>query len=81
MNVRKKGKDSNGSGLAKNKLLGAIGHVHNPFSTSSGKAHSVEAYRKDENAGELKIVDLEAEMSRIEAGIMAQKQIVRFQMS
>ncbi|HKZ94032.1 MAG TPA: hypothetical protein VJ249_05570 [Candidatus Bathyarchaeia archaeon] len=81
MKVRKRGKDSGGSGSAKNKLFGAIGHVHNPFSANSRRAHGVEAYRKDENVGELRAVDFEAEMKKIEASAIAQNLVARFQKS
>lgn len=81
MNVRKRDKDSGGSGLTKNKLFGAIGNAHNPFSMNSRKAHDVETYRKYENAGELKVLIFEAEMSRIQASIVAQNLIAYFQRS
>lgn len=81
MNMKRRSKDSGKSGIARNRLFGAFGHVHNRFSMNSRRAHGVEAYRKDKNAGELRVVDFEAEMAKIEAGVMAQNLIARFQKS
>ncbi len=81
MNARKKGEDSSRSGLTRNGLFGAFGHVHNPFSANLHRSHGVEAHRKGENAVQLGVVDFNAEMAKIEAGIMAQNLIARIQKS
>ena len=81
MNARKKGKDSGRSGLTRNKLFGALGHIHNPFSMNSHKHHGVEAYRQDENTGNLRAINFEVEMTKIEASVMAQNLIAHFQKS
>ena len=81
MNTGKKGENSGGSGLTRSRLFGAFGQIYNLFSTNSRRTHGVEAYRKDKNAGKLGIMDFEAEMAKIEAGIMAQNLIARIQKS
>lgn len=81
MNAGKKGEDSSRSGLTRNRLFGAFGHVHNPFSTNSHRSHGVEAHRNDKNTGELGVMDFEVEMAKIEAGIMAQTLIAHIQKS
>ena len=80
MNERKRRDDSGKSDLSKSKLFGAIGHVHNPFSLHSKGSRGVEKDICGQRAqGELMAVNFEAEMSRIEAGIMAERLIARFQ--
>jgi hypothetical protein len=80
MNAQEKGKNSGKSDLAKSKLFGALGHVHNPFSLHSRGSHGVEKDKHSQRArGELMAMSFEAEMTRIEAGIMAERLIARFQ--
>jgi hypothetical protein len=78
MNVGRKGKGSGRSGLARNKLFGALGHVHNPFSTSSRKDQD-DDYRRDDNVGTLRTIGLEVEMTKAEAIMIAQNLVARFQ--
>ena len=81
MNARKKGEDSGRSGLTKNKLFEALGHVHNPFSINSHKDHDVEDYKQDENIGNLRAVNLQVEMTKAEASLMAYNMVARLQKS
>ncbi len=82
MNEQKRQKDSGKSGLAKSRLFGAIGHVHNPFSLNSKDSQEAEAEKQYRSAQrELKIINLEAEMLKAEAGVMAARLIAHFQKS
>jgi len=81
MNAGKKVKDSGRSGFARNKLLGALGHVHNPFSTNSRKGHDVDDHRQDENAGDLRAMNLQVEITRAEASLVAYNLAARIQKS
>ena len=80
MNARKKSVDAGRSGLTKSKLLGAVGHVHNPFSMSH-KDRAGEDYKLETNIGHLRTVTLQVEMSRAEAFIAAYNLVARFQKS
>ena len=81
MNVRKKGKDSGTSGFTWNKLFGALLHAHNPFSMNSHKDCDVEDYKQDENIGNLKAVNLQAEMTKAKADLMAYNLVAHLQKS
>lgn len=82
MNTRRKGNDSSRSGFLRNTLFGIIGHVHNPFSMNSDGTHGVEEYRFDEKTRkELETACFHAEMSRIQAIIVAYNMIARLQKS
>ena len=81
MNARKKGEDSSRSGLTRNKLFGALGHVHNPFSMNSHEDHDVEGCKQDANIGNLRAMNLQVEMTKAEAVLIAQNLIARFQKS
>jgi len=82
MNARKKGDDLGRSGFLRNTLFGIIGYVRSPFSTNSDRTHGVEAYRFDEKTRkELETAYFDAEMSRIQASIVAQNMIARLQKS
>ena len=81
MTVRKEGKDSGRSGFTGNKLFGALGHVHNPFSANSQKDHDVDDYRQDENIGNLRAMNLQVEMIKAEAGLVAYNLVARIQKS
>jgi hypothetical protein len=80
MNAGKKREDSGRPGLTRSKLLGAVGHVHNPFSMSH-KDHDVEDYRQDKNIGNLRAVNLQVEMTKAKAFLMAYNLVTRFQNS
>jgi len=81
MNARKKGEDSGRSGLTKNKLFGALGHVQNPFSTRSHKDHDAEDYKQYENIGNLRAIHLQVEMTKAEAKLMAYNLVAHLQKS
>jgi hypothetical protein len=81
MNARKKGEGSGKSSLTRNKLFGALGHVHNPFSTEPHRNHDSDDYRQDENIGNPKTMSLEVEMTRAEAFLTAQNLVARIQKS
>jgi len=81
MNVRKKGEGSGRSGLARNRLFGAFGHVHNPFSMNPHRSHDVDDYRLDESIGDLRTMSLQVEMTRAEAILTAQNFVARIQKS
>ena len=81
MNVRKKGEDSSRSGLTRNKLFGALGHVHNPFSINSHKDHDVEDYKQDEIIGNLRAMNLQVELTKAEAILTAQNLVAHSQKS
>jgi hypothetical protein len=81
MNARKRSKDSGRSGLTRNKLFGALGHVHNPFSMNSHKDHDAEDYKQDENIGNLRAMSFEVQLTKLEASMMAQRLIAQFQKS
>jgi len=86
MNSRKRGKDSGRSGLTRNRLFGAFGHVHNPFSMNSHKDHGVEACKQDETIENLayalenlRTTSVEAELTKFQANVIAQNLVSRFQ--
>jgi len=81
MNARKKGGDSGRSGLARSKLFGALGHVHNLFSVNLHKDHDVEGYTQDDCARNFRATNLQVEMLRAEANLMAYNLIARIQKS
>lgn len=81
MNAGKKGEGSGRSDPARNKLLGALGHVHNPFSTNSHRDHDVEDHRQDESVGNLRTISLRVELMRAEAILAAQNLVARMQKS
>lgn len=81
MNAGKKREGSGKSGLSRNKLFGAIEHVHNPFSVNSRRDRDAEDYRQDERVGNLRIMSLQVEMTKAEAFLMAQNLIARIQKS
>ena len=81
MNAGKKGEGSGRSGLARNKLFGALGHVHNPFSIDSRRGHDAGDYRQDENLGNLRAMNLQLEMTKAEAILTAQNLVARIQKS
>ncbi len=81
MKVGKKDESSGRSDLARNKLFGALGHVHNPFSTNSHGSRDVDDYRQDESIGNLRTVSLQVEMTRAEAFLTAQNLVWRIQKS
>jgi hypothetical protein len=81
MNVAKKSQGSGRLGLARNKLFGALGNVHNPFSVNSRRDRDAEDYRQDERMGNLRIMSLQVEMTKAEAFLTAQNLIARIQKS
>jgi hypothetical protein len=81
MNARKKGEGSGKSSLTGNKLFGALGHVHNPFSINSNGDHGSDDYRLDKSLGNLRTMSLEVEMMRAEAFLTAQNLVARIQKS
>ncbi len=81
MNAGKKGEGSGRSGLARNRLFGALGHVHNPFSINSHRNHDSDDYRQDKSLGNLRTMSIEVEMTRAEAFLTAQNLIARIQKS
>ncbi len=81
MNVERKIEGLGRSGLVRNKLFGAFGHVHNPFSMNSHRGHNVDDHRQDESTGNLKTMRLEVEMTRAEAFLTAQNIVARMQKS
>ncbi len=82
MSEQEKRRDSRKSDLAKSRLFGAIGHVHNPFSLHSKDSRRTEAKKYNQSVqGEFKTINLEAEMSKAEAGVMAARLIAHFQKS
>ena len=81
MNVRKKGEDAGRSGLTRSKLIGALEHVHNPFSMNLRKGHDVEGYTQDESIRNIGATNLQVEMSRAQANLMAYNLISRIQKS
>ena len=81
MNVGKKGEGSGRSDPARNKLFGALGHVHNPFSTNSQRDHDADDYRQIENLGNLRAMNLQLELTKAEAILTAQNFVARLQKS
>ena len=81
MNARKISKDSGRSGLTRNRLFGALGHVHNPFSMNLRRDHDAEDYRQDESIGNLRAMNLQVEMTKAEAILTAQRLIAQLQKS
>jgi len=81
MKAGKKGEGSGRSGLHKNKLFGAFGHVHNPFSLNSHRSHNADDYRQDESTGNSRTMNLQVEMTRAEAFLTAQNLVSRIQKS
>ncbi len=84
MNSRKekrKGEASSRSGLAWNNLFGAFGQVHNPFSTKSHRDHDVEDYKLNENIGYLRAMNLQAEITKAKASLMAYNLVAILQKS
>jgi len=81
MNARKKGEGSGKSILTKNKLFGALGHVHNPFSIKPRRNHDSDDYRQDESIGNPKTLSLEVEITKAEAFLTAQNLVARIQKS
>jgi len=81
MNVRKRSKDSARSGLTGNRLFGALGHIHNPFSIDSDKSHGFDTYQCDENIRKSEAKDIEVELAKAKVSIMTQNLIARFQKS
>ncbi len=81
MNAGEKGEGSGRSDPARNKLLGALGHVHNPFSTNSHRDHDVDDYRQDESVVNLRTISLQVEMTKAEAILTAQNFVARIQKS
>jgi len=81
MNGGRKGEGSGRSGLTRNKLFGALGHVHNPFSMNSPRGHNVDDHRQDENIGRLRIMSLQVEITKAEAFLTAQNLVARIQKS
>ena len=80
MNMRKKGGDTGKSDLA-SKLLGTFGHVHNPFSMDSRKDHDVEVSKQDSSAGDFRTMNLQVEMTKAEANLVASSLFARIQKS
>jgi hypothetical protein len=81
MNAGRKGEDSSRSGLARNKLFGAFGHVHNPFSVNSRRGHDADDFRQDGTIGNLRTMSLLVEITRAEAILTAQNLVARIQKS
>jgi len=81
MNAGRKGEGSGRSVLSRNRLFGAFGHVHNPFSANSRRGHDVEDHGQDESIGDLRAISLQLEMTRAEAILTAQNLIARLQKS
>jgi hypothetical protein len=81
MNVGRKGEGSGRSGLTRNKLFGALGHVHNPFSVNSNRGHDVDDHGQEECIGALKLMSLQVEMTKAEAFLTAQNLVARIQKS
>jgi len=88
MNLRKRSKDSGRSDLTRNRLFGALGHVHNPFLIDSHKHHGVAAYKQDETIENLthalenlRTTSFEAELMKFQASVIAQNLVARFQKS
>jgi len=79
MNARKKGEDSGRSGLTWNRLLGALGHIHNPFSMDSDISHGFDTYQCDMNIGKSEAKDIEVELAKAKVTIMSQDLIAHFQ--
>ena len=81
MNAGRKGEGSGRSGLSRNRLFGAFGHVHNPFSIKPRRNHDSDGYRQDESIGNLKTLSLEVEITKAEAFLTAQNLVARIQKS
>jgi hypothetical protein len=81
MSGGKKGRGSGRSDPARNKLFGALGHVHNPFSMSSRRNHDSDDCRQDESIGNLRAMSIQVEMTRAEAILTAQNFVSRIQKS
>jgi hypothetical protein len=81
MNAAKKSEGSGASSLARNRLFGALGHVHNSFAVNSRRGHDVDDFRQDESIGNLRTLSLQVEITRAEAILAAQNLVARIQKS
>jgi len=81
MNAGRKREGSGSSGPSRNKLFGAFGHIHNPFSINSHRGHDADNYRQNESIGNLRAMSLQIEMTKAEAILTAQNLVSRIQKS
>jgi len=81
MNAGRRGKGLGESDPSRNKLLGALGHVHNPFSTNSHRDHDSDDYSQDDNFESLRTMSLQLEITKAEAILTAQNLVARIQKS